>query len=169
MEASFKKVSQVSKSHSAKNLGIKNPKTLKRQVAQMGNKNLNNQASSSIVNSQLEAHGNKLPRIDASASTWLGNLAQEQSGGADRQNNYTDKSCSDKHSEVVRTNAMQCLEESLPYKSHEYQNRGSSSRTSGMVSNSQSLVEVHHQHSSGVVGGGKDFKQAEEAISLAPL
>ena len=68
MEVSLKKVNQVSKTHSTKNLGIKNPKTLKRQVAQTGNKNLNNRASSSIVNSQLEAHGNKLPRIDASAS-----------------------------------------------------------------------------------------------------
>ena len=66
-ESTFKKGNQVSKSRS-KNLGIKNPKTLKCQIAQTGNKNWSNQASPSTMKSQIEDHGNKFPRIDALAS-----------------------------------------------------------------------------------------------------
>nr|POF11331.1 hypothetical protein CFP56_55570 [Quercus suber] len=169
LEVPIKKVSQSANSRSAKILGTKNPKTLKRQGAQTGHKNLNNQASPSSVKSQTKAHGNKLPRIVASASIWLGNVAQEQSGGADRRNNCSDTSCSNGNFGVVLCNAMQCLEESLSHNSLEYQNRGSSSGATGMVLNSQSLLEVHHRQSPSVVGRGRDFKQAEEAISRASL
>ena len=74
IESTFKKGNQVSKSR-AKNLGIKNPKTLKRQIVQTANKNWSNQASPSTVKSQIEDHGNKLHRIDAPASVWLGNVS----------------------------------------------------------------------------------------------
>ena len=77
-ETLSKKGNQASKARS-KNLGIKNPKnpkTLKRQIAQSGIKNWSNQASPSFVKSQLEDHGSKFSRIDASASVWLGNVAQ---------------------------------------------------------------------------------------------
>ena len=96
-------------------------------------------------------------------------MAQEQSGGVNGRDDYADKSCSDGHFGVVRSDAVQCLEEPLSHNPLEHQNRGSSPGTFGMVSNSQPVVEVHHRHSPGVVGGGGDLKQAEEAISRAPL
>lgn len=38
-----------------------------------------------------------------------------------------------------------------------------------MGSNTQSLVEIHHRHTTDILGGGKDFKQAEETINHASL
>lgn len=76
-----KRVHQSSKSQTLKNLGIKSPKNLKCQAASLGNKNLNNQSSYSLVSAQAESNGSKLPRIDASSSVKMGNLAQEQGDG----------------------------------------------------------------------------------------
>ena len=121
------------------------------------------------MKSQIEDHGNKFLRIDAPASIWLGNVAQKQNGGVDERDDCTDKSCSDEHSRVVRPDAVQCMEEPISHNPLEHQNRGSSPRPSGMVSNSQPVVEVHHRLPLGVVGGGGDLKQVEEAISRAPL
>ena len=69
---------------------------------------------------------------------------------------------------MVRSNAVQCLEH-FSYNPYQYQNRGARFGSPGIGLNAQSVVEVHHRHSTVVMGGGRDFKQAEEAISHAPL
>ena len=99
----------------------------------------------------------------------MGNLAQEQGGGNLRKDDYSDKSCSDRYTWLVRPNVVQFLEAHISYNSHQHQNRGSCSGSLGVGSNAQSLVEIQHQHPTAVLGGGRDFKQVEEAISLAPL
>ena len=97
------------------------------------------------MKSQIEDQGNKFPRINASTSVWLGNVAQKQSGGVDGRDDCADKSCSDGHSGVVRSDAVQCVEEPISHNPLEHQNRGSSPGSSGMVSNSQPVMEVHHR------------------------
>ena len=96
-------------------------------------------------------------------------MAQKQSGGADGRDDCADKSCSNGQSRVVRPDAVQCVEEPISHNPLKHQNRGSSPGSSGVVSNSQPVVEVHHRLPLGVVGGGRDLKQAEEAISRALL
>lgn len=79
-EVPLKKVSQNSRTRPAKNLRVKNAKSLKRQVASPGNKSTYNQALSPSANTQVESNGNKFPRFDVSSSVRMGNLAQEQGG-----------------------------------------------------------------------------------------
>ena len=107
--------------------------------------------------------------IDASSSVRIGNLAQEQGGGNLRWDDCSDKSCFDGYTGLVRPNVVQCLEAPIPHNSHQYQNKGSCIGAPNVGSNAQSLVEIQHRYSTTVLGGGNDFKQAEEAISLAPL
>ena len=88
----------------------------------------------------------------------MGNLAQEQGDSNFRQNDRSDKSCSDGHSRLVQSNSVQCLEESISNNPHQHQKRGSGIGSSSLGSNTQPLVEVHNRHPVAVVGGDRDFK-----------
>ena len=89
----------------------------------------------------------------------MGNLAQEQGDSNFRRNDRSDKSCSDGHSRLVRSNSVQCLEESISNNPHQYQKRGSGIGSSSLGSNTQLLVDVHNRHPVAVVGGDSDLSK----------
>ena len=164
-----KKAPQTSKTRPSKNIGIKSSKSLKRQGTSPGNISLYSQGLAVPTSALVVSNGSKFPRFDASSSVRMGNLAQEQGDSNFRRNDRSDKSCSDGHSRLVRSNSVQCLEESISNNPHQHQKRGSGLGSSSLGSNTQTLVEVHNRHPGAVVGGDRDFKQTEEAISQASL
>ena len=169
IEITPKKASQTSKIRPSKNIGIKSSKSLKRQGPSPGNISLYSQGLAVPTSALVVSNGSKFPRFDASSSVRMGNLAQEQGDSNFRRNDRSDKSCSDGHSRLVRSNSVQCLEESISNNPHQHQKRGSGLGSSSLGSNTQPLVEVHNRHPIAVVGGDRDFKQTEEAISQASL
>ena len=169
IEITPKKAPQTSKIRPSKNIGIKSSKSLKRQGPSPGNISLYSQGLAVPTSALVVSNGSKFPRFDASSSVRMGNLAQEQGDSNFRRNDRSDKSCSDGHSRLVRSNSVQCLEESISNNPHQHQKRGSGLGSSSLGSNTQPLVEVHNRHPIAVVGGDRDFKQTEEAISQASL
>ncbi|KAK7845181.1 hypothetical protein CFP56_009989 [Quercus suber] len=164
-EGSSKKHTQSSKFRSAKSLGIKSSKTLKRQAASFGSKVLNNPTTPLADKSLSAPNGAKLPRIDASPSVRMGDLLQKQGNDNFRRDDSPDKGSANGLSGLVRIGLQQRLEESVPYHSYQHQDRESCPGQSGLVSNTQSLVETPPA----ILGGIREFEQAKEAVSHASL
>lgn len=57
----------------------------------------------------------------------------------------------------------------FPITPTQHQDRGSCTGSPGVGTNAQSMVEIHHRHSTTIIGGDRDIKWVEEAISHAPL
>nr|POE50378.1 hypothetical protein CFP56_65819 [Quercus suber] len=132
-EGSSKKHTQSSKFRSAKSLGIKSSKTLKRQAASFGSKVLNNPTTPLADKSLSAPNGAKLPRIDASPSVRMGDLLQKQGNDNFRRDDSPDKGSANGLSGLVRIGLQQRLEESVPYHSYQHQDRESCPGQSGLA------------------------------------
>lgn len=108
-------------------------------------------------------------RVNPSAMVRMGYLVQEPSGGYSRRDNFSNKSGADEDSRMVRGRAGASLEASFPHNIEKHQVRESSIGTQCVVSHAQSVVEISHGHSKGLVGKGGGAEQAKEAICYAPL
>ena len=117
---------------------------------------------------QLE-NGEDFDRVNPSATVRMGHLVQEPSGGYSGRDNLSNKSDTDRDSGGVRRGAETGLEAYLPNNIRKHQIGESSIGAQGLVSHAQSVVEVPHGYSRGLVGSSEGIEQAEEAIRCASL